>query len=202
MNAVPGWVNEPDSPPAVTIVGNSCTTTGSPAPVPECAPLPKGLIAGPIIAYRFWAVRSRGDDTFLTSLNSSDQRWMPSMPMQAICNIRALRSSEGGHPRTSAPDTACRCGLYALKQVRDYPDGWVDSSESCLRAIAAGRVALWGTVIEHEHGYRAEYAYPVVIWPWRPANLPPGFPKSRSLWRLFERLGEDYGCEVLEMKAS
>ena len=23
-----------------------------------------------------------------------------------------------------------------------------------------GRVALWGRVIEHEHGFRAQYAYP------------------------------------------
>jgi hypothetical protein len=198
MSALPGWVNDPGSQLADLTCGDHRTPTDAHDPALQGAPVSKGLIAGPIIAYRFWAVRSQDGDTFLTSLNSPDQRrWMAGMPMQAICSASAL-GTERRHPRTSAPDPTCRCGLYALKQPREYPDRWVDGADSSLRAIAAGQVALWGVVIEHEQGYRAEYAYPVAIWPWRPANLPPGFPWSRSLRRLFQRLGETYGCLVLD----
>jgi hypothetical protein len=27
-----------------------------------------------------------------------------------------------------------------------------------------GKVALWGRIIEHERGYRAQYAYPLELW--------------------------------------
>lgn len=52
------------------------------------------------------------------------------------------------HPQPSlhaAPDPSCSCGLYAVKDIA-----------KCAGSIFA-EVDLYGTVIDHEGGYRAEY---------------------------------------------
>jgi len=33
-----------------------------------------------------------------------------------------------------------------------------------------GKCGFWGDVIEHEHGFRARYAYPVELWTWIPEH--------------------------------
>lgn len=60
-----------------------------------------------------------------------------------------------------APCLDCACGVYAVK-----------TNESCSRwgharwdrPVIHGRVWLWGSVLEFEDGYRAEYAYPAELW--------------------------------------
>jgi hypothetical protein len=76
------------------------------------------------------------------------------------------------------------CGVYALKDFdRLFMDHWfpIEGWLCCF-----GQVALWGRVVEHEHGYRGQFAYPVRLW------LPE--------W-LFDacgsRLSEAYGIPVL-----
>jgi len=32
------------------------------------------------------------------------------------------------------------------------------------RDVAFGRVSLWGNIVEHEDGYRAEFAYPLDLY--------------------------------------
>lgn len=48
-----------------------------------------------------------------------------------------------------APEEWCECGIYAASELDGCPVGHI-----------AGKVKLWGTVVEGERGYRAEYAYP------------------------------------------
>lgn len=59
-----------------------------------------------------------------------------------------------------------------------------------------GQVALWGTIIEHELGYRAQYAYPLMI---DLSVVPPmpGFPVPLRRARLAEAIVERYGCVVM-----
>ncbi len=45
------------------------------------------------------------------------------------------------------------CGIYAFKTPADLIYEAIG-----LRIV--GTVYLWGRIIEHEHGYRAQYAYP------------------------------------------
>jgi hypothetical protein len=55
--------------------------------------------------------------------------------------------------RHSAPNKRCTCGIYAHSdsgRADDYAHG----------RSAWGAVYLWGRIIEHETGYRAEFAYP------------------------------------------
>ena len=79
-----------------------------------------------------------------------------------------------------APTFTCKCGYYAMKHVADIPT-----------AKVYGRVALWGRVIEHAAGFRAQYAYPQVFF-----ARPGVSPDDR---RLVQNLAEQYGCEVAPM---
>jgi hypothetical protein len=49
-----------------------------------------------------------------------------------------------------APHDGCTCGIYATKspELTDWCPG------------VYGEVYLWGTVVEHDFGWRAQYAYP------------------------------------------
>jgi hypothetical protein len=50
----------------------------------------------------------------------------------------------------------CSCGIYAMKsEERLITWWWLYEAAVCY-----GIVRLWGRLIEHEDGYRAEYAYP------------------------------------------
>lgn len=61
------------------------------------------------------------------------------------------------HLKTNTCSYSCQCGLYRFKDyqtVRNYLGGFYDGSRShCI-----GVVSLWGAVVHHEVGYRAEYA--------------------------------------------
>ncbi len=57
------------------------------------------------------------------------------------------------HP---SPVPGCTCGIYASSSLRNL----VTSTPSMPAVSAVGTVALWGRVIEHERGWRAEFAYP------------------------------------------
>jgi len=58
-----------------------------------------------------------------------------------------------------APKSWCSCGYYAVKLAQDAV--WPGISG---REIVVGRVAMWGTVIECEHGYRAERMAPLALY--------------------------------------
>lgn len=83
-------------------------------------------------------------------------------------------------------------GYWALRFSEDIPP----------IADIAGVVAIWGRVHVHERGWRAEYAYPVVIWPNQPdvKREPPmpGFPSAKKDLAWIERIAEKYGVECLE----
>ena len=70
-------------------------------------------------------------------------------------NVEAPRDRRGLVPDDAwhdAPDPRCTCGLHGTHGLE------VLRKTRCPAVL--GRVALWGRVIEHEHGYRARYAYP------------------------------------------
>ena len=120
------------------------------------------LVAGPIHGYRVW----KSDfDGALRSLND-DKVWLPGRPAQAVCYAKASDTHVPAAP-------GCTCGWYALKEPGQNLIG-VDSR--CV----IGKVALWGRVIEHEHGYRAEFGYPVEVWSASP--------------RILTKVLEAYGC--------
>jgi hypothetical protein len=103
------------------------------------------LASEPIIAWRAWALTGRRDGTglLLRPVAKRARTWKPKEIVEASC--RTSRWHE-------APDPACTCGLHGTHGIE------LLRKTKCPAVL--GRVALWGRVIEHEHGYRARFAYP------------------------------------------
>lgn len=99
-------------------------------------------LISPIVGHRVW----RWDAAGLRSLNG--KRWSPRQPVAARCG------AANAHDAHEPPHLDCTCGVYAAK------------SREHLRQLGyegrgiRGEVHLWGTVVEHELGWRAQFAYP------------------------------------------
>lgn len=103
--------------------------------------------------------------------------WYEGEPMVAECK------QGRGH---TAPTAGCYCGLWGLRSMRDA----IGQMERYHARILA-RVAYWGHFIEHEGGFRAQYAYPqeiILIVPWGA-----GEELELELYELGEKLSEQYG---------
>ena len=106
----------------------------------------------PVIGYRVW----RWNATGRKSLNG--EPWLPGRPLAAGCRAAARGAIVGRakalHGAHELPHSDCTCGVYAAKNrehLRQF------GYEQCgIR----GEVYLWGTVVEHERGWRAQFAYP------------------------------------------
>jgi len=90
-----------------------------------------GIRAGEIIGYRAWCVK--GGDTLVSMF--VEYEWLPGI--QKISERLKPVSGNGFHAFKDMD--RCYCEYYG-------------------RGIVYGKVALWGEVIEHERGYRAECA--------------------------------------------
>jgi hypothetical protein len=126
----------------------------------------------PFEAWRVWKIVP-SDGQY--SLGSVVQRtvWPAGEALAAEClGCRHLFAKFRRKRRHEAPEAPCECGIYAaaLERVGQYV------AEAPCRGVARvlGQVALWGTVIESERGFRASHAYPTRIYvpadagdPWR-----------------------------------
>jgi preprotein translocase subunit YajC len=106
----------------------------------------------PVVAYRVW----RWDDTGLKSLNG--ELWCAGRPLEATCRAAVPgivfgceRPVHGAH---ELPHPECSCGVYAAKSIEHLRQFGYEG-----RGIQ-GEVYLWGTVVEHKLGWRAQFAYP------------------------------------------
>lgn len=131
---------------------------GAKEPVP---PAEERLVPGPILAVRGWRFQKQewtwsGDVPLLIGVGVYTP-WTPGDAERAP-----------GSPH--APDRGGNTGFWGLRFKEDIPSS----------ASVGGIVALWGKIIEHERGWRAEYAYPVVIWPNLQRPTMPGFPRHRK----------------------
>jgi hypothetical protein len=52
---------------------------------------------------------------------------------------------------------SCRCGLYAVADLTRL-------TRQVTRGSVVGVTALWGRVVEAEHGWRGEHGFPVVLF--------------------------------------
>jgi len=100
---------------------------------------------GSIIAYRQWVLGKKNNLPVLLPTIMSSTPW-PYGTVEAMCHI--VRSHH-------APVRGCTCGIYAMKTPpwenlripRELPVG----------TFINGTVELFGKVIIHEYGYRAQY---------------------------------------------
>jgi len=110
----------------------------------------------PITAFRLW----RWDAAGLKSLNG--EPWIPGQPLHAVC--RADRSgsiaglSKATHNPADLPSFSCTCGDYAARTMEHL-------RQCGYRKLGVhGEVFLWGAVVEHERGWRAQFAYPKTLF--------------------------------------
>jgi hypothetical protein len=124
----------------------------------------------PFEAWRVWKVVRRDD---LYHLGSVVHRtlWPATEALTADCLRRRLPRIRRRH-RHQAPAADCECGIYAA--ALEHVGRYVAEAPCDGVARVLGKVALWGTVIECERGYRASRAYPTRIYvpadagdPWR-----------------------------------
>ena len=99
-------------------------------------------LISPIIGHRVW----RWDAPGLRSLNG--KRWSPRQPVAARCG------AGNAHDAHDPPHLDCTCGVYAAKSREHLRQLGYEGRGIC------GEVYLWGTVVEHELGWRAHFAYP------------------------------------------
>ena len=103
---------------------------------PEITVESTGIEVGEIIAWRAWRIK----DGVLKSL-SMDTFWLPGETVEGDLN----GPGEYGH----------RPGIYSFKKASA---AWEFAGAADVGARICGQVALWGEVVEHEEGYRAENA--------------------------------------------
>jgi hypothetical protein len=116
--------------------------------------VPREAIDEPISGWRAWNLTDGDPGPLLQPVGSGVDAWSPRRPVEARCGASALLTI--GIGRHAAPDIRCRCGIYAgssLEALDRHRPAWPPPP-------VVGTVSLWGTVIEHERGWRARFAYP------------------------------------------
>jgi hypothetical protein len=101
--------------------------------------------ASPLLGWRAWCLRVDGR---LQSVLYDDV-WEPGCPLVAACP----------HEH-AAPCLECACGIYAARRPEDALVYLTGRDEPEVVGRLLGRVALWGLVVEGEHGWRGQHAYP------------------------------------------
>ena len=118
------------------------------------------IIREPIVGWRQWNFMF---PHFLANVGN-DTLYVPREKMEARClqysNFfgNSIRKDHEG----AAPQPNCGCGIYAFK-TKEQLLHETDAVFHKVR-IVYGEINLWGTIIEHETGYRAQYAYPKRLW--------------------------------------
>jgi len=116
----------------------------------------------PVNAWRVWLVlRDRGELRLASVMYPT--LWIPGREKTARCRVGdPPRRGLGSIEYHVSPAARCGCGIYASKTVEhaaSYFDGFGPGDRQPMFRVI-GRVALWGRVIEAEHGFRASHAYP------------------------------------------
>jgi hypothetical protein len=105
----------------------------------------------PVVGYRVW----RWNATGLKSLNG--EPWLPGRPLAAGCRYASsglVGRAQAVHGAHEPPHSDCTCGVYAARNVEHLRQSGYE------RYGIHGEVYLWGTVVEHQRGWRAQFAYP------------------------------------------
>jgi hypothetical protein len=99
----------------------------------------------PVHAWRSWTLAGSRDGlrVRLMPIAGDGRPWPPRRPAAGSCRR---------HRTHVVPHLDCTCGLHAV--------GDPDRLRQARDPAVFGSVALWGRVVEHEHGFRAELGYP------------------------------------------
>jgi len=109
---------------------------------------------------------------FLANLGN-DTIYVPREKIEAHCEQYSTIGTlvlRKDHSEQQAPHLPCTCGIYAYKEkprllgeIRITYGRPLAPPVSGARLVY-GEINLWGKVIEHEDGYRAQFGYPKRLW--------------------------------------
>lgn len=145
----------------------------------------------PLIGYRAWNWANDGAGHYLLMPRAvgSYRDWPPrSVQRSAYRGVLGVweHDNDSGCGRTAPPEMSHlnSVGFYAFNRRWRYflsdvvmGPGW---------SLVPGEVWLWGTVVVHEEGYRAEYAYPKRL-----------IVTAVSYWRHGRAIAATYGIPVV-----
>jgi hypothetical protein len=100
--------------------------------------------------WRVWCVQETASGLRLASV-VREADWPRGTDLIAHCDL-------DGHV---APDMNCTCGIHAAREPAPLWTYLRGRDEPTTVARVLGRVALWGRVVEHDDGWRAERAFPL-----------------------------------------
>jgi hypothetical protein len=138
----------------------------------------------PVLAWRSWSV-----DWAALRLCSIHMMFMGDLwrghwdlgnPTEAVCLFSRCRE---------VPGSGCKCGFYAMKDITTLIKAGYGLEHWENRVT--GVVALSGKVIEHQNGYRAQFAQPVFL----ASYINPMVPRMRVLSEKFGLLCASYGAK-------
>jgi hypothetical protein len=115
------------------------------------------LFIDPIVGWRAWHLRRTAEGPALVAATTGRGTWPARRAFDARC--RPNRRSVAGAPDPSphrSPVLGCTCGIYAS----DTLGSLIVPGRPFPPVPVLGTVSLWGRVIEHRAGWRAEFAYP------------------------------------------
>lgn len=139
-------------------------------PAPPAIPY-AGIRTGELIGHRLWWVVREGDEIVLTS-HAHRRIWIPGEVVEGDVEKIVLTRSFGFPPifggiyafaERADANNAILSDLQYISEIKPgtgglyiFAGGWDPYSEQI--GLVYGTVKMWGEVIEHEKGYRAQYA--------------------------------------------
>jgi hypothetical protein len=106
-----------------------------------------------MIGYRAWYPRFRHTPGLYPL--TQNIAWPARSPIQAVCSFQIGVSPEHLHP---APFEGCSCGIWTRNTLDDLKGFLSYNSPAETLPYVLGAVKVWGKIIAHEDGFRAEYA--------------------------------------------
>jgi hypothetical protein len=115
----------------------------------------------PVLGWRVWLVVQDAGELRLASVLYPSV-WQVRKEFVAECG-------PGGGTRPAphrAPGGFCRCGIYAAASVEEAASYFDGRGSGTLGEVyrVIGQVALWGSVIEGDRGWRASHGYPHALY--------------------------------------
>lgn len=112
---------------------------------PVRAALPEEMVVEALVGWRRWTVTMFGEEL----MSNNGTPWKPYKKMAAVCAAGV-----------GCLGPMCGCGIYAYKEREQ-----LENKENAPTNVTHiyGQVSLWGRVIEHKDGFRAQFAYPRTI---------------------------------------
>ena len=121
--------------------------------------------AAPIVGWRGWFV-VEAEGAFRLCSIVHHTLWPPRQELVASCRRSGHRLKPELPAKHTAPEAACRCGIYASESAA-VATPFLSGSRTPARqslGFVLGRVSLWGKVVECQRGWRGERAYPASIY--------------------------------------